>query len=131
MIQEDNFEFILTRTKSVLGFRSDGEVATALDLSQSAFAERKRRNSFPINELALYVKNNNSLLPITVEYILTGKTDDYAKSLPLHIAETLERLLKLSISEQAAVHNIVKKMYETRTELNQLLKSSKQKTSTF
>ncbi|OFS84203.1 hypothetical protein RP300_01327 [Oligella urethralis] len=131
MIQEDNFEFILTRTKSVLGFRTDGEVATALDLSQSAFAERKRRNSFPINELALYVKNNNSLLPITVEYILTGKTDDYAKSLPLHIAETLERLLKLSISEQAAVHNIVKKMYETRTELNQLLKSSKQKTSTF
>lgn len=70
-------------------------------------------------------------MPITVEYILTGKTDDYAKSLPLHIAETLERLLKLSISEQAAVHNIVKKMYETRTELNQLLKSSKQKTSTF
>ncbi|WP_052043741.1 helix-turn-helix domain-containing protein [Oligella urethralis] len=131
MIQEDNFEFILTRTKSVLGFRTDGEVATALDLSQSAFAERKRRNSFPINELALYVKNNNSLLPITVEYILTGKTDEYAKSLPLHIAETLERLLKLSISEQAAVHNIVKKMYETRTELNQLLKSSKQKTSTF
>lgn len=131
MIQEDDFEFILTRTKSVLGFRTDVEVATALGLSQSAFSERKRRNSFPIAELSLFIKNDTSLLPITLEYILTGKTDDYTKSLPLHIAEMVERLLKLSISEQAAVHDVVKKMHETRTELNQLLKSSKQKTSTF
>ena len=127
MIQEDDFEFILTRTKSVLGFRTDVEVATALGLSQSAFSERKRRNSFPIAELSLFIKNDTSLLPITLEYILTGKTDDYTKSLPLHIAEMVERLLKLSISEQAAVHDVVKKMHETRTELNQLLKSSKQK----
>ena len=112
MTEKNNFESILTRTKSVLGFRTDGEVATALGLSQSAFAERKRRNSFPINELALYVKNNNSLLPITVEYILTGKTDDYAKSLPLHIAEMVEQLQMLSVSDQALIVQLTNNFYK-------------------
>lgn len=120
MTEKNNFESILTRTKSVLGFRTDGEVATALGLSQSAFAERKRRNSFPTNELALYVKNNNSLLPITVEYILTGKTDDYAKSLPLHIAEMVEQLQMLSVSDQALIVQLTNNFYKKYIELKTL-----------
>ncbi|CAM5192562.1 hypothetical protein OURE66S_03843 [Oligella ureolytica] len=112
MHSENDFENILWRTKTVLGFSSDIEVANALGLSQPAFSTRKKRNSFPIKELIEYIENNKTVLPISLEYILTGKTDDYTKSLPLHIAEMVEQILELPISDQALLAQLTNSLYE-------------------
>ncbi|MCH8030009.1 MAG: helix-turn-helix domain-containing protein [Candidatus Dadabacteria bacterium] len=46
-----NFDTIIERVKSAKNIRYDIEVAELLGMTQSAFAERKRRNSVPYGEL--------------------------------------------------------------------------------
>ena len=61
------------RLKHTLRVSKDGEVAAALGLSKTAFAERRRRGSFPEKELlALAAKHPE--LGIDTTYVLTGET---------------------------------------------------------
>lgn len=112
MKQEDDFENILLRAKRVLKFKNDAELASALGFTASAFSERKRRNVFPISELTDYIENDESILPITLEYILTGKKEGYNKELPLFIVEMNEQILKLPVSDQALMVQLVNSLYE-------------------
>lgn len=67
----NNFLDALERLKHYLRVSSDIDVADALGMSKTAFAERKRRNAFPEDKLfALIAKRPE--LKIDVAYVLTG-----------------------------------------------------------
>lgn len=67
----NNFIDIMNRLKLSLSISSDNEVASLLGISQSAFAGRKKRNSFPSEQLRL-VALKHPELNLDVEYILNG-----------------------------------------------------------
>lgn len=67
----DFFPEVLTRLKHALRVSKDQEVAQALELSKTAFSERKKRGAFPEKELrALAAKRPE--LGLDMNYILTG-----------------------------------------------------------
>jgi hypothetical protein len=63
----------LARLKHALRVSKDGEVAAALGLGKTAFSERKRRGSFPEDELRELARKQPDLR-IDVNYVLTGNT---------------------------------------------------------
>lgn len=65
----------LDRLKYALRVSKDGEVGEALGLSKTAFAERKRRQSFPERELYELAAKRPEL-NIDVGYVLTGITGE-------------------------------------------------------
>ncbi|PIE42524.1 MAG: hypothetical protein CSA47_00290 [Gammaproteobacteria bacterium] len=73
-----NFIDVNNRLKSALSLTMDKDIASTLGLSKSAFAERKKRNSFPKKELELLAKKQPEL-ELDVEYILTGFSIDKAE----------------------------------------------------
>lgn len=69
-----DFEEIVRRLKVILGLDTDKEVAEILGMTAKAFASRKLRGAFPEDKLyALAVRRTD--LPIPVQYILTGQTE--------------------------------------------------------
>lgn len=69
-----NFIDVLNRLKLALGVSMDSEVADFLEMKQSAFAGRKKRNSFPEEQLRL-IAVKHSDLNLDVDYILTGDSE--------------------------------------------------------
>lgn len=67
------FEEQLLRLKQALGTTEDQEVAEALGLTKAAFAQRKKRGSFPAAELRVLAAENPRL-QLDVGHVLTGKT---------------------------------------------------------
>ena len=68
----DFFSDALSRLKYVLHVSKDGEVAEALGFSKTAFSERKKRGSFPTDELRALAQRRPDL-GIDVDYVLTGE----------------------------------------------------------
>lgn len=68
----DVFSDSLARLKHLLRVSKDGEVAAALGFSKTAFSERKKRRSFPTEELRALAKSHPEL-GIDVDYVLTGQ----------------------------------------------------------
>lgn len=68
----DFFSDSLARLKHELRVSKDGEVAVALGMSKTAFAERKKRGSFPEKELKNLAETRPEL-EIDVPYVLTGE----------------------------------------------------------
>lgn len=67
----------LARLKTQLRVGQDKEVAAYLGMSTTAFAERKKRESFPEREL-LSLKERRPELGLDIDYIFTGiSTFDY------------------------------------------------------
>jgi transcriptional regulator with XRE-family HTH domain len=67
----------LSRLKTQLRVGQDKEVAAFLGMSATAFAERKKRESFPEREL-LALKERRPELGLDIDYIFTGiSTFDY------------------------------------------------------
>ncbi|MBI4383277.1 MAG: helix-turn-helix domain-containing protein [Nitrospinae bacterium] len=64
-----NFETVLARIKEVKALRHDSEVAALLGLGKTAFAERKRRNSLPVDKLAVFCEKES----INMNWILSGR----------------------------------------------------------
>lgn len=64
-----NFEDILIRLKQQLGVATDKEAASVLGLTPSAFNDRKKRGSFPLDKLRAL---KASMPKLNVDYILTG-----------------------------------------------------------
>lgn len=68
----DFFSDALSRLKYLLHVSKDGEVAEALGFSKTAFSERKKRGSFPADELRALAQRRPDL-GIDVDYVLTGE----------------------------------------------------------
>lgn len=69
----NSFEAALSRLKHALRVSNDTEVASALGMNKTAFAERKRRGSFPDRQL-LALAAEKPELGLDVSYILNGYT---------------------------------------------------------
>ncbi|MGB4227734.1 MAG: helix-turn-helix transcriptional regulator [Candidatus Dechloromonas phosphoritropha] len=87
----DFFSDSLDRLKFALRVSKDGEVAAALGLSKTAFAERKRRQSFPDKELRSLADTRPDL-KLDVDYVLTGMSK---ASFTLAVAGIGERIKQL------------------------------------
>ena len=81
---------ITNRLKFELNLSTDKEIAELLGLSKSAFAERKKRNSFPEKELLLLAGQEG----LDAEYILTGYSEEHNKKM----TEQMEFLHKFTTS---------------------------------
>lgn len=68
---QDDFSQILLRLKQVLGVHNDQQIANKLGLPQSTFANRKRKNEFPVERLKAFIAANPDL-KIDFEYVMTG-----------------------------------------------------------
>lgn len=68
---------ITNRLKFELNLSTDKEIAELLGLSKSAFAERKKRDSFPEKELLLLAGQEG----LDAEYILTGYSEEHNKKM--------------------------------------------------
>ena len=66
-----SFEAALLRLKGVLGMQADKDVAAALGMEASAFNKRKRRGSFPEEEVRALAQQRPDL-NIDVDYVITG-----------------------------------------------------------
>lgn len=64
-----SFDDIVNRIKLIKNLHHDYEVAGLLRLSKSAFAERKRRDSIPIDKLEIFCANES----IDMNWLNTGK----------------------------------------------------------
>lgn len=66
-----DFEKLLLRLKQALQMTEDQAVAAALGLTKAAFADRKRKDSFPVERLKALAHDRPDLA-IDVDYVLTG-----------------------------------------------------------
>ncbi|MDP8079551.1 helix-turn-helix domain-containing protein [Phocoenobacter skyensis] len=112
-----NFIDIVNRLKVELSVSTDKEIADFLGLKKSAFAERKKRNSFPKKELELFTKNFPEL-NLDLEYILTGvKKDEKNKSTKIHILPIPEDAgtpINLNLDEMRLIENFRKASIENK-----------------
>lgn len=65
------FAHALLRLKEQLGVQSDKEVAALLEMSPTAFADRKKRDAFPEDKLFAYAAKHPQQ-KLDVAYVLTG-----------------------------------------------------------
>jgi collagenase-like PrtC family protease len=70
-----SFEAALLRLKGALALQADKDVAAVLGMGASAFNQRKRRGSFPEEELRALAQQRPDL-GIDVHYVLTGITTE-------------------------------------------------------
>ena len=77
------FEDSLERLKKQLHLHKDQEIAAALGMSKSAFAERKKRDAFPDEKLWALAQNQPEL-NIDVLGVLTGISTKGHKEIALH-----------------------------------------------
>lgn len=59
----------IDRIKAFKGFSSDNSVAETLNLSRSAFSERKKRGSIPYEELSIFSEQEG----LSLDWLLTGE----------------------------------------------------------
>lgn len=69
MIKGRDFIKIIDRIKNFKGLKSDISVAETLGMTQSTFAERKRRGSIPYEELIIFCDKEG----ISLNWLLTGE----------------------------------------------------------
>lgn len=102
-----NFDQILLRLKQQLGVTTDKEVAGALGLSKTAFAERKRRGVFPVEAVAVLAGRNSN---IDVDYVLNGVSSRVAAELRDSILQVNEyakaMLVAGGVSEQESAYEV-------------------------
>ena len=88
-----NFDQISLRLKQQLGVTTDKEMAEALGMSKTAFAERKRRGVFPAENVAVLAGKNKN---IDVEYVLTGASSKARGNLAQAIEQVNEYVRAIS-----------------------------------
>lgn len=77
------FVDITNRLKTVLSVSMDKEIAELLGISKYSFAERKKRNSFPVHQLTEFVLSHPEL-DLDLDYILGNvKTPKEKKGLEI------------------------------------------------
>lgn len=116
----DSFENITMRFKRLMGLTTDIEVANVLGLTQSAFSERKRRNSFPVKALKKFIENDKRKRIKDLRWVLTGSLEGYQRTYPLHIADAADRLDEMSHYHQRVIIDLINRMYTDYVELEHL-----------
>ena len=74
------FDHQLLRLKQTLGETEDQAIAAALGMSKAAFADRKKRDAFPVDKLKA-LASDNPALRIDVGYVLTGESNELERRL--------------------------------------------------
>lgn len=92
------FDQILLRLKQELSLRTDKSVAAALGLTPTAFNDRKKRDSFPVDKLRALQATKPDL---DVDYVLTGH----------RIAEDAARLVR-GVRGVVSVHEYTQRLWE-------------------
>ncbi len=134
----NSFDEILGRLKSFLAITSDIEVAKLFGLSQQAFASRKKRNSFPEENLKELIQRE-PWRDIDFQFIMTGelstfeqinrrfksetglKSDlDVIKALKLDGNEFIQGRLN-NLFPVAALHNYIKNSAHKKINLDYVL----------
>lgn len=105
-----NFQEIMDRIKRYKGLKSDNAVAKILNLSRSAFSERKKRGSIPYEELAIFCEQEG----ISFDWLFTGEGP---------IERTKEK--KPLIVSENAIYNEIAKLEERIEELKKAVGSEK------
>lgn len=91
-----NFLDIANRLKAALSIPTNKELANILGLSETAFSERKKRNSFPVKELeALAGKRPD--LNLDIDYILTGSSEGFDREYSRFMRENQRRVRNTEI----------------------------------
>ncbi len=60
---------IVNRIKGIKGFKTDGEVASALGMSKTALSNHKARSSIPFENLSMFSESEG----ISLDWLLTGE----------------------------------------------------------
>lgn len=94
-----NFIDIANRLKLVLKLDKDGDIAEFLEMSQPAFAGRKKRNSFPEEQLRL-IATKHPELNLDIEYILNGNSHHQDEKRQIQY-ETIQQLASGTKIEQS------------------------------
>ncbi|ADU92430.1 hypothetical protein [Taylorella equigenitalis] len=123
-MENDSFENITMRFKRLMGLTTDIEVANVLGLTQSAFSERKRRNSFPVKALKNFIENDKRNRIKDLRWVLTGSIEGYQRTYPLHIADAADRLDEMSYYHQTVIIDLINRMYTDYVELENFKKGS-------
>lgn len=71
MKPENKFEEVVSRAKLALKLTSDGELATALDMSPTAFSNRRKSGSLPFDRLVEVLGSRN----VDIRWVFTGNMD--------------------------------------------------------
>lgn len=102
--EDDSFEGVIERIKAYMGVKHDLDVAQLLNLSKTAFAERKRRGSIPDDKIALLCRRES----INMNWMLTGIGWSYKPENPKDAYEWIKKQFEKSVP----VYTIVIVKYE-------------------
>lgn len=75
-----SFDEVLGRVKALKGLRFDYQVAELFGLTKSALAERKSRDSLPIDKLEIFCERN----AVSLSWLLTGSGEKFKDTIPAH-----------------------------------------------
>lgn len=95
------FETVIERLKKCLGLQTDAQIAEKIDLTKSAFSERKRRNSIPVSEIELLCEKES----INIDYLITGEGEMFKSASPALSAREEQKKFYLSVNQYIAEHN--------------------------
>ena len=87
------FDQQLLRLKQALGLVEDQAIAEALGLSKAAFADRKRRNAFPVDKLKA-LATDKPALRLDTYFILHGATAEQRLALVENRLDVLKETTK-------------------------------------
>ncbi len=83
MKKEPDFIEIINRIKEALNLKSDTALAEVLEMSQSTFAERKRRESIPYEEIIRLCDK----MMLSMSWVFYGEGEPQKKEIPLAARE--------------------------------------------
>lgn len=120
-----NFIDIANRLKLILGISTDMELAEFLEIKPTAFAGRKKRNSFPTERLSMILQKHPHL-DIDFDYVVNGakpKTNDTQQT-PIIITLTQGEINVLTNLLTQCVVKHAQKSLDTATNEHQGLEHS-------
>ncbi|OPH36002.1 helix-turn-helix domain-containing protein [Moraxella equi] len=119
-----NFIDIANRLKLMLGVSTDMELAKFLEIKPTAFAGRKKRNSFPTERLSMILQKHPHL-DIDFDYVVNGtkpKTNDMQIPIIVTLTQGEMNALTNLLTQCAAKH--AQKSLDTATNEHQGLEHS-------
>jgi hypothetical protein len=108
-----SFQGIINRIKQEIGTKNDYDVAEALEMKRSTLAERKSRDSIPLEEIIRFCDNKN----LSYDWVLSGIGPKYR-------LESEDSLLKDSSREHMVIDKYTKKILELLKDMDEDQKRS-------
>lgn len=102
------FDQQLLRLKQVLGLTEDQAVAATLGMSKAAFADRKRRDAFPVDKLKALATDRPELR-LDVSYVLSGVNDELQRRLD---AVSMATRIADSVQDERSRYDVQAQVFE-------------------